>query len=82
MCIRDRVLDELARIQALYPNAQVQASTLDDFASSLLKIKDRLPIVEEEIGDTWIHGVGSDPWKVSRFQELLHLMDQIGRAHV
>lgn len=71
-----QVLDELARIQALYPNAQVQASTLDDFASSLLKIKDRLPIVEEEIGDTWIHGVGSDPWKVSRFQELLHLMDR------
>jgi len=30
-------------------------------------------VVTEEIGDTWIHGVGSDPTKVSRFRELCRL---------
>lgn len=64
---------ELARIQAKYPGAVVEASTLDAFAASLEKIRDRLPVVEEEIADTWIHGVGSDPYKVCRYKALCTL---------
>ena len=30
-------------------------------------------MVTDEIGDTWIHGIGSDPIKVSRYRELLRL---------
>ena len=30
-------------------------------AKEVLKIKDKLPIIEEEIADTWIHGIASDP---------------------
>ena len=37
------------------------------------KIRLALPVVTEEIGDTWIHGIGSDPIKVSRYRELLRL---------
>lgn len=67
---------EFDRIQKKYPQASVEASTLDDYARSVLKYKETLPVVEEEIGDTWIHGVGSDPWKVIRFRTLLHLKDR------
>lgn len=56
-----------------YPNAQIEAGTLDDFAESLLPIKDTLPVITQEIGDTWIHGAGTDPLKVSRFRRLLKL---------
>ena len=72
----EAVCAEIDRIQALYPNAVVVASTMDEYAKSLLDYKDRLPIIEEEIGDTWIHGIGSDPLKVSRYRELVKLKDK------
>ncbi len=67
---------EIARIQALYPNAVVEASTMDAYARKLLEVKDTLPVVEEEIGDTWIHGVGSDPWRISRYRALVGLKNK------
>jgi hypothetical protein len=69
----DVIESEMARIAAEYPNAEIVASTMDEYAKVLLKYKDLLPAVEEEIGDTWIHGVGSDPLKVSRYKELIRL---------
>jgi hypothetical protein len=59
-----------------YPNAQIKASTMDAFAERLWEFKDQLPIVYEEIGDTWIHGVATDPTKVIHFRELLRLRDK------
>jgi hypothetical protein len=56
-----------------FPSATIIASTMDAYAARLASVKDRLPIVTDEIGDTWIHGVGSDPLKVSQFRELLRL---------
>ncbi len=53
-----------------HPGAIVQASTMDAFFTDLEPHLDELPVVESEIGDTWIHGVGSDPWKSSRFRAL------------
>jgi len=32
-------------------------------------------VIDREIGDSWIHGVGTDPVKVSRFLELQRLYD-------
>ncbi|MBC7809841.1 MAG: DUF5054 domain-containing protein, partial [Burkholderiales bacterium] len=57
-------------MRAAFPNTPVAASTLDAFAAVLLPIKSQLPVVTQEIGDTWIHGVGTDPAKVARFREL------------
>ena len=59
-----------------FPGAEIIASTMDAFALALARIKDQLPIVTEELGDTWIHGVGTDPHKVSQFRELLRLRRQ------
>ncbi len=58
------------RMRTRFPQARVHASTLDAFARRLLGIKAALPVVTAEIGDTWIHGAGSDPQKVAQFREL------------
>jgi len=52
-----------------YPDAVIQASTLDEAAVALRGID--LPVVEGEIGDSWIHGVGTDPTKTRAFREIL-----------
>lgn len=70
------VEDEMARIQAIYPNAQVVAATMDDYARQLLRYRDRLPVVEEEIGDTWVHGVATDPLRITRYGALIQLKNR------
>ena len=35
-----------------------------------------LPVVTQEIGDTWIHGIGSDPIKVARYREVSSLRNE------
>lgn len=56
-----------------YPNAKIRAGSLDDFARELPAVWTSLPVVEEEIGDTWIHGASSDPLKTARYRRLLAL---------
>ena len=63
-------------IQKQFPGAEVKASTLDNYANEVIKIRDTLPIVTDEIGDTWIHGIASDPYKVSCYLEILRLKDK------
>lgn len=56
-----------------YPNAEIVASTLDDIAHDVIKIEQNLPVITQEIGDTWIHGIESDPKLVSEFRALSRL---------
>lgn len=72
----EKVLSEIERLEKKYPFAEVTASTLDDYAREVWKYKDSLPVITEEIGDTWIHGTATDPLKVSRLRTLLRLKDQ------
>jgi hypothetical protein len=65
-----------AGLAARYPGADIEAGSLDDFALCIRRIRDKLPVVDEEIGDTWIHGAASDPLKVAWYRELLHLKDR------
>lgn len=77
----EQVVQLFAEIEAEFPDATVKASTLDAFAAALLPVKDQLPVVTAEIGDTWIHGVGSDPRKVARFRALSRLRsDWVARS--
>jgi hypothetical protein len=67
-----------------YPGARLQASTLDVFARLAQEAEPLLPVFQLEIGDTWIHGTGSDPAKVSQFRALLRLRHNwlaAGRMH-
>jgi len=61
------------RFRSRFPDFDAVASTLDAFAAQLERVRDRLPVFEEEIGDTWIHGTASDPWKTAGFRALLRL---------
>ena len=68
-----KVTDKLAQIQKEYPNYEVTAGTLDDYADIIWEVRDRLPVFEGEIGDTWIHGCASDPYKAAALRELMRL---------
>lgn len=69
----EQVRAAYAHLREALPGAEVVASTMDAFARRLLAVKAHLPVLTQEIGDTWIHGVGTDPQKVSQFRELLRL---------
>ncbi len=53
-----------------YPSAEIVAGNLNDLALAVREIEETLPIVTDEIGDSWIHGVGTDPKKVAQFRAL------------
>lgn len=67
----EEILKVYDDIYEKFPGAQVAAGTLNDVAREVEKIGAALPIVDEEMGDTWIHGTGSAPRKISRYQALL-----------
>lgn len=58
------VVSDWATISANFPGASVVSSTLDEFSALLTpEILANLPVVEAEIGDTWLHGASSDMYK-------------------
>lgn len=65
-----------ARLRCSFPQAKLMPGSLDQAASFLWKKREELPIVTAEIGDSWIHGIGTDPVKVSSFRELTRLRSQ------
>ncbi|WP_231573829.1 DUF5054 domain-containing protein [Paenibacillus sp. FSL R5-0345] len=69
----EEIEEQFREIQERYPDAEIIASSLDAFARSLLKVREQLPVVCEEIGDTWIHGAGTDPLKLAKLRELQRL---------
>jgi hypothetical protein len=69
----DEVQRQYVELREQNPGAQVIASTMDAFAAPLWEARASLPIVTSEIGDTWIHGAGTDPAKVARYRALSRL---------
>lgn len=59
-----------------FPDAELKASTLDAFGAVMWERRGELPVVDVEIGDSWIHGAGSDPVKLGRFNALQRLYDR------
>lgn len=53
-----------------YPEAEICAGTLEDVAREAL-LQEHIPVIDQEIGDSWIHGAGSDPKKMSQYRALL-----------
>jgi len=53
---------------AAYPGAEVISSTLDDFVTAVKEdgAEASLPVIEDELSDTWIFGIGSDPVKTMK----------------
>ena len=65
-----------ASLREKYPDAKIKAATLNDVAEKIIKI-DNLPVVDKEIGDMWIHGMGTDPKKVGMYRELLRAIENV-----
>ena len=69
--------DEIVRIYSelghRFPNADIHAASLTEIANAVEPYRNQLPILTQEIGDTWTYGVSSDPLKVARYREVARL---------
>jgi Domain of unknown function (DUF5054) len=65
-----------AELRKRFPNAKVTAASLAEIALAVEPFKANLPVITQEIGDTWIYGVASDPVKVARYREVMRLRKQ------
>lgn len=70
------VKKNLEKIQRLYPDYEVTAGTLSDYANEIWEVRDKLPIITSEIGDTWIHGSAADPYKSGALRTLIRLKNK------
>jgi hypothetical protein len=65
-----------ADLKVQFPNAEISASNLTEIANAVDPHRGALPVVTQEIGDSWIYGVPSDPLKVARYREVARLREQ------
>lgn len=72
---KEEIIKIYDEIKEKYPDAEVKAATLEDLAEKVCSLKD-LPVVDKEIGDTWIHGAATDPEKLSRYRKLLRHIEK------
>ncbi|WP_309084665.1 DUF5054 domain-containing protein [Chelativorans sp.] len=70
-----QVVEILREMGHRHPGAEITAATLDGFGAILWKNRERFPVVDVELGDSWIHGSASDPVKIARFRALQRLYD-------
>lgn len=70
-----QVMDIFNNTKAAFPDSDVFASTLDAFTDALLAALPQLdlPVVTQEVGDTWAYGIGSDADKVAEYRALLRM---------
>jgi len=62
-----------AALSARFPHAQIVPTSLTEIANTVEPHRASLPVLTSEIGDTWIHGVASDPLKLARYREVARL---------
>ncbi len=72
----EKVLAHFDHIQKQYPAYEITAGTIDDFADIIWEKRDGLPVFEGEMGDSWIHGAATDPYKSACLRTLLNLKNQ------
>ena len=65
------IIQRLAeKARRAYPDAEIVCGTLDDFYRELESCDlSAVPVVNGDLADTWIHGVGSYPREVSMLRE-------------
>lgn len=73
---KEQIIEIYSNLRKRYPGYELKAATLNDIAERICST-DNLPIVDKEIGDTWIHGIGTDPEKISRYRNILRKIENI-----
>jgi len=74
-----------ADLEKQFPNAEISPASLTEIANAVDPFRGNLPVVTQEIGDSWIHGVASDPLKVARYREVARLRERWigqGKFHI
>lgn len=61
------------KLKKEFPDYRVRAGRMDDIAETLWRNREKLPVVDAEIGDTWIHGIATDPYKTAAMKRLCKL---------
>jgi len=69
----EEVSQTYATLTTRFPNAQIVATNLTEIANAIEPQRNSLPVLTSEIGDTWIHGIASDPLKLARYREVARL---------
>jgi hypothetical protein len=69
----EEIAKTYADLKKRFANAEIVATNLSTVANEVAKHANALPVVMQEIGDTWIHGIASDPVKVARYREVCRL---------
>lgn len=72
---KEEIIKVYEEIQKKFPDYTLKVATLNDVAERVRNIKN-IPVVEKEIGDTWIHGAATDPQKLSRYRNILRHTDE------
>ena len=72
----EKVLAHFDDIQSQYPGYEITAGTMDDFADVIWEVREKLPVFEGEMGDSWIHGAATDPYKSASLRTLINLKNQ------
>lgn len=67
------VLENIENIKSKYPDYEVTAGRLDDYSNQIWEVRDKLPVITDEIGDSWIHGSATDPYKSASLKTLISL---------
>ena len=71
------VISDWEKLAKEFPGAEIVASTFDQYVDSVASIPDaNFPVIEKEIGDTWIYGVASDPAKLREMRVLQSFREQ------
>ena len=71
-----QTVEALRHIGHEFPEAEIAASTLDAFGAEMWARRAAFPVLSKDIGDSWIHGAGSDPEKLGRFRSLSRLHER------
>ncbi len=64
-----------ADLKKRFPAAQIVPTNLTKIADAVAPHSSALPVITQEVGDTWIHGIASDPLKVARYREVCRLRE-------
>lgn len=73
----DVIYNQYDALREKYPGAKIRAATLDEVAERVCALED-LPLLDKEIGDSWIYGIGTDPMKLSMYRELMRHVEENG----
>jgi Domain of unknown function (DUF5054) len=70
---REEINQTYTSLNFQFPKAKIVPTNLTEIANAVEPHRGSFPVLTNEIGDTWIHGVASDPLKLARYREVARL---------